>query len=139
MTPTLQQAFPNLEAEGYQETSPATQRYPMLGHGLLTVPPGPDRRSPSSRSGDLRSRPGHGQETVPQRGNPFPETSQVDRVAEGEIASALVRTGLTIYDNGTRNDFSESIMHRSNFHAQILELIRRTSAYLPPDVSNVIE
>src|SRR5436190_10776796 len=30
-------------------------------------------------------------------------------------------------------------MHSSKFHAQILELIRRTSAYLPPDVSNVIE
>src|SRR3954447_611429 len=30
-------------------------------------------------------------------------------------------------------------MHSSTFHAQILELIRRTSAYLPPDVSNVIE
>src|SRR5205085_3726357 len=30
-------------------------------------------------------------------------------------------------------------MHSSKFHAQILELIRRTSAYLPPDVSQVIE
>src|SRR5438067_4221558 len=30
-------------------------------------------------------------------------------------------------------------MHSSKFHAQMLELIRRTSAYLPPDVSNVIE
>ncbi|HKB35156.1 MAG TPA: fumarate hydratase, partial [Gemmataceae bacterium] len=30
-------------------------------------------------------------------------------------------------------------MDSSKFHAQILELIRRTSAYLPPDVSNVIE
>ncbi len=30
-------------------------------------------------------------------------------------------------------------MNSSRFHAQILELIRRTSAYLPPDVSNVIE
>jgi len=30
-------------------------------------------------------------------------------------------------------------MDSSKFHAQILELIRRTSAYLPPAVSNVIE
>jgi fumarate hydratase class I len=30
-------------------------------------------------------------------------------------------------------------MSKANFHSQILELIRRTSAYLPPDVSNVIE
>src|SRR5947209_4261598 len=30
-------------------------------------------------------------------------------------------------------------MNRTKFHAQILELIRRTSAYLPPDVSSVIE
>src|SRR5437763_11923669 len=30
-------------------------------------------------------------------------------------------------------------MHSSTFHAQVLELIRRTSAYLPPDVSHVIE
>src|SRR5271165_2651987 len=30
-------------------------------------------------------------------------------------------------------------MNRDNFHARILELIRRTSAFLPPDVSNVIE
>src|SRR5215471_17806346 len=30
-------------------------------------------------------------------------------------------------------------MKSTKFHAQILELIRRTSAYLPPDVSNVIE
>jgi fumarate hydratase class I len=30
-------------------------------------------------------------------------------------------------------------MQRSQFHAQILELIRRTSAFLPPDVSRVIE
>ncbi len=30
-------------------------------------------------------------------------------------------------------------MSSSRFHAPILELIRRTSAYLPPDVSNVIE
>ncbi len=30
-------------------------------------------------------------------------------------------------------------MSRTKFHAQILELIRRTSAYLPPDVSSVIE
>ncbi|MBI1917113.1 MAG: fumarate hydratase [Planctomycetes bacterium] len=30
-------------------------------------------------------------------------------------------------------------MHSSKFHAQILELIRRTSAYLPPDVSSVLE
>jgi fumarate hydratase class I len=30
-------------------------------------------------------------------------------------------------------------MSSTKFHAQILELIRRTSAYLPPDVSNVIE
>jgi len=30
-------------------------------------------------------------------------------------------------------------MDSSKFHAQMLELIRRTSAYLPPDVSNVIE
>src|SRR5947208_8084374 len=37
-----------------------------LGHGLLTVPPGRDRRSPSPRRGDLQSPSGHGQETVPQ-------------------------------------------------------------------------
>jgi fumarate hydratase, class I len=30
-------------------------------------------------------------------------------------------------------------MSSSKFHAQILELVRRTSAYLPPDVSQVIE
>ena len=30
-------------------------------------------------------------------------------------------------------------MAATKFHAQILELIRRTSAFLPPDVSNVIE
>jgi fumarate hydratase class I len=30
-------------------------------------------------------------------------------------------------------------MSSTNFHARVLELIRRTSAYLPPDVSNVIE
>jgi fumarate hydratase class I len=30
-------------------------------------------------------------------------------------------------------------MKTSKFHTQILELIRRTSAYLPPDVTNVIE
>ena len=30
-------------------------------------------------------------------------------------------------------------MSRSKFHAQILELVRRTSAYLPPDVTRVIE
>jgi fumarate hydratase class I len=30
-------------------------------------------------------------------------------------------------------------MSSTKFHAQVLELIRRTSAYLPPDVSNVIE
>jgi fumarate hydratase class I len=30
-------------------------------------------------------------------------------------------------------------MSAARFHAQILELIRRTSAYLPPDVTNVIE
>src|SRR5262245_51612245 len=30
-------------------------------------------------------------------------------------------------------------MSSSNFHRHILELIRRTSAYLPPDVSDVIE
>src|SRR5260221_548867 len=30
-------------------------------------------------------------------------------------------------------------MQTAKFHAQILELIRRTSAYLPPDVSNVLE
>jgi fumarate hydratase class I len=30
-------------------------------------------------------------------------------------------------------------MSAAKFHAQILELIRRTSAYLPPDVTNVIE
>src|SRR6185295_11324924 len=30
-------------------------------------------------------------------------------------------------------------MSTSNFHAQILELIRRTSAHLPPDVSEIIE
>jgi fumarate hydratase class I len=30
-------------------------------------------------------------------------------------------------------------MKRSKFHAPMLELIRRTSAFLPPDVSNVIE
>jgi fumarate hydratase class I len=30
-------------------------------------------------------------------------------------------------------------MHSSKFHAQMLELIRRTSAYLPPDVSHVLE
>jgi fumarate hydratase, class I len=30
-------------------------------------------------------------------------------------------------------------MNTSQFHARILELIRRTSAYLPPDVSQVIE
>src|SRR5262245_44536045 len=29
-------------------------------------------------------------------------------------------------------------MARSRFHAQVLELIRRTSAVLPPDVTNVI-
>src|ERR671933_540884 len=30
-------------------------------------------------------------------------------------------------------------MSSTKFHAQILELIRRTSAYLPPDVSQVLE
>src|SRR5947208_5732852 len=30
-------------------------------------------------------------------------------------------------------------MNRDRFHASILELIRRTSAVLPPDVVNVIE
>src|SRR5262245_12164851 len=30
-------------------------------------------------------------------------------------------------------------MSSSKFHANILELIRRTSAYLPPDVSQVLE
>src|SRR5438034_1002928 len=30
-------------------------------------------------------------------------------------------------------------MNRTKFHAQMLELIRRTSAYLPHDVSSVIE
>ena len=30
-------------------------------------------------------------------------------------------------------------MNSTKFHCQILELIRRTSAYLPPDVSQVIE
>src|SRR3974377_2465128 len=30
-------------------------------------------------------------------------------------------------------------MSSSNFHRHILELIRRTSAYLPPDASEVIE
>jgi fumarate hydratase class I len=30
-------------------------------------------------------------------------------------------------------------MSAAKFHAQVLELIRRTSAYLPPDVTNVIE
>ena len=30
-------------------------------------------------------------------------------------------------------------MSASKFHAQILELIRRTSAFLPPDVTQVIE
>src|SRR5438270_13194820 len=30
-------------------------------------------------------------------------------------------------------------MNSSKFHAQVLELIRRTSAYLPPDVTQVIE
>jgi fumarate hydratase, class I len=30
-------------------------------------------------------------------------------------------------------------MHTAKFHTQILELIRRTSAYLPPDVSTVLE
>jgi fumarate hydratase class I len=30
-------------------------------------------------------------------------------------------------------------MSSTKFHAQVLELIRRTSAFLPPDVSNVIE
>src|SRR5262245_44954247 len=30
-------------------------------------------------------------------------------------------------------------MSSTKFHAQVLELIRRTSAYLPPDISNVIE
>src|SRR5437868_2766751 len=30
-------------------------------------------------------------------------------------------------------------MSSTKFHAQILELIRRTSAYLPPDVNQVIE
>src|ERR1700726_682786 len=30
-------------------------------------------------------------------------------------------------------------MNSNKFHAQMLELIRRTSAYLPPDVSQVIE
>ncbi len=30
-------------------------------------------------------------------------------------------------------------MHSNRFHARILELIRRTSAYLPPDVNRVIE
>jgi fumarate hydratase class I len=30
-------------------------------------------------------------------------------------------------------------MRSSKFHAQVLELVRRTSAYLPPDVSHVIE
>ena len=30
-------------------------------------------------------------------------------------------------------------MNRTQFHAQVLELIRRTSAFLPADVSNVLE
>jgi len=30
-------------------------------------------------------------------------------------------------------------MSAARFHSQVLELIRRTSAYLPPDVTNVIE
>ena len=30
-------------------------------------------------------------------------------------------------------------MHRARFQAQMLELIRRTSAFLPPDVTNVLE
>ena len=30
-------------------------------------------------------------------------------------------------------------MNSTAFHRQILELIRRTSAYLPPDVNEVIE
>src|SRR5262249_53890934 len=32
-----------------------------------------------------------------------------------------------------------SIMNRQKFHTAILELIRRTSAYLPPDVNNVLQ
>src|SRR5690349_23983042 len=30
-------------------------------------------------------------------------------------------------------------MNSARFHAQVLELIRRTSAFLPPDVSEVID
>ncbi len=30
-------------------------------------------------------------------------------------------------------------MNRDRFRAQLLELIRRTSAYLPEDVNNVLE
>src|SRR5262245_8904758 len=40
---------------------------PRWGSGLRTLPPGADRRSPE-KPGELRSRPGHGRETVPQRG-----------------------------------------------------------------------
>src|SRR6266849_9525596 len=51
----------------------------------------------------------------------------------------LVAVEATVYDNGIIPVPSELTMHSSKFHAQMLELIRRTSAYLPPDVSNVIE
>jgi len=38
-----------------------------LGHGLPTVPPGPTVGLPArNQTGDLRSWPGHGRETVPQ-------------------------------------------------------------------------
>src|SRR4051794_16270583 len=41
--------------------------------------------------------------------------------------------------NGSRHDPRTAIMKSASFHASILELIRRTSAYLPPDVSEVID
>src|SRR5262245_805599 len=56
-----------------------------------------------------------------------------------ERATVLLQSRRRSTITGRSPVLPESIMDSSKFHAQILELIRRTSAYLPPDVSNVIE
>src|SRR5207302_5554387 len=44
------------------------------------------------------------------------------------------------YDSASSpTHFRAPAMSTARFHAQVLELIRRTSAYLPPDVTSVIE
>src|SRR4051812_34549666 len=63
--------------------------------------PGRDRRSPSSTRGDLRSAPGHGPETVPQRPaagrllHPFAKRSKRSGQARDQSSSSFFTRGKT--------------------------------------------